>query len=96
MTKAGSKISVKIQMIETIKHTTLELRRNISSKFTLHTCIHCSGIGIPSVTVCGTVLFQLALKSSVLVSCRTWIQKPNILDFFKPKKYNTSDNAYKI
>jgi hypothetical protein len=39
MAKAVSKASIKIQMIETIKHTTLELRRNVSSKFTLHELI---------------------------------------------------------
>jgi len=46
-----TKLLIKIQMTETIKHITLELRRNVSPKFTLHALIHCSNVGIPSLTV---------------------------------------------
>jgi len=51
MAKVISKLLIKIQMIETIKHITLKLRRNVSPKFALHALIHCSGVGIPFVTV---------------------------------------------
>jgi hypothetical protein len=51
MAKVVSKLLLKIQMIETIKHITLELIRNVSPKFALHALIHCTGVGIPSVTM---------------------------------------------
>lgn len=46
-----SKLLIKIQMTEAIRHITVELGRNVSPKFTLHALSHCSGVGIPSVTV---------------------------------------------
>jgi len=51
MARVISMLLIKIQMTETIKYITLELRRNVSPKFSLHALIHCSGVWIPSVAV---------------------------------------------
>jgi len=39
MANMMSKLLIKIQMIEAIKHITVELGRNVSPKFTLHALI---------------------------------------------------------